>query len=60
MPAAEVMPIVGRFSGRVLQPYGMPKGMNPREWRQSVQKPDLSAGVVAVRYPGVLAPNGLP
>ncbi|WP_214471053.1 hypothetical protein [Mesorhizobium sp. dw_380] len=22
----------------VLKPYGMPKGMNPREWRQSVEK----------------------
>jgi hypothetical protein len=39
MPAAEVMPTtIGRFSGRVLQPYGMPKGMDPREWRQSVEK----------------------
>lgn len=23
---------------RILKPYGMPKGMDPREWRQSVQK----------------------
>ncbi|RWN26518.1 MAG: hypothetical protein EOR97_28150 [Mesorhizobium sp.] len=23
---------------RTLKPYGMPKGMDPREWRQSVQK----------------------
>jgi hypothetical protein len=23
---------------RLLQPYGMPKGMDPRQWRQSVQK----------------------
>lgn len=41
VPAAgEAMPaaIIGRFSHRVLQPYGMPKGMNPRQWRQSVEK----------------------
>jgi hypothetical protein len=23
---------------RTLKPYGMPRGMNPREWRQSVEK----------------------
>ena len=37
MPAAEGIHIIGRFSGR-LQPLGMPKGMDPREWRQSVEK----------------------
>ncbi|RVD73342.1 MAG: hypothetical protein E5V62_07595 [Mesorhizobium sp.] len=37
MPAAEGIHIVGRFSGR-LQPLGMPRGMDPREWRQSVEK----------------------
>ncbi|MFK0688180.1 hypothetical protein ACFX5Q_08250 [Mesorhizobium sp. IMUNJ 23033] len=36
MPAAEEMQIMGRFSGR-LQPLGMPKGMDPRLWRQSVE-----------------------
>lgn len=38
VPAAgEAMPAaIGRC--RVLQPYGMPKGMDPRQWRQSVEK----------------------
>lgn len=37
MPGAEGMHMIGRFSGR-LQPLGMPRGMDPREWRQSVEK----------------------
>jgi hypothetical protein len=28
--------IIGRFSHGVLQPYGMPKRMNPRTWRFSI------------------------